>query len=301
MPAGGFMKRLILAALLLGTTGCGGDPATRVIDGMEASYSKEGRLDAITINLDEDGNARLWAGKRRGIIVRDGQGYLMNERRVPIDKTKFKMEPIAALRADVMAALSDAAEAARKRAEVAETAAKEAGELRPDGTRVLRLPDGREMVFTPPLVVTFQVVMVGTEEVGRRTGKVWRVSAVGDPRPNGLEAVMSNDADLAPVGRLIRMHMAPADVAALEPEGTRRNLAKAAAEMFGKGSLLRLSVRGEAGQALELYRLQRFGSASFRGAVLALPATVLDRKTLRYDLKVLTPIEDDSPMRGVRR
>ncbi|WP_066660646.1 hypothetical protein [Sphingomonas sp. CCH9-H8] len=99
------MKRPILAAILLGTAGCGGDPATRVIDGLEASYSKEGRLDAITINFDEDGNARLWAGKRRGIIVRDGQDYLMNERRVAIDKTKYKMEPVAALRGDVMAAL----------------------------------------------------------------------------------------------------------------------------------------------------------------------------------------------------
>lgn len=89
------MKRLILAAILLATAGCGGDPATRVIDGLEASYSKEGRLDAITINFDNDGNARLWAGKRRGIILRDGQDYLMNERRVAIDKTKYKMEPVA--------------------------------------------------------------------------------------------------------------------------------------------------------------------------------------------------------------
>lgn len=295
------MKRLILAAILLGTTGCGGDPATRIIDGMEASYSKEGRLDAITINLDADGNARLWAGKRRGIIVRDGQDYLMNERRVPIDKTKYKMEPIAALRGDVMAALSDAAEIARKRADKAEAEAMASGELRADGTRVVRLPDGREMHFTPRPEVKFQVVMVGTEEVGGRTGKVWRLSAVGDPRPNGLEAVISNDADLAPVGRLIRMHMAPADVAALEPEGTRRNVAKAAAEMFGKGTLLRLSIRGEAGQTLELYRLARFAPAQFRGGVLALPATVLNRQTLRDDLKVLTPVEDDSPMRGAQR
>ena len=295
------MKRLILAAILLGTTGCGGDPATRVIDGIEASYSKEGRLDAITINFDEDGNARLWAGKRRGIIVRDGQDYLMNERRVAIDKTKYKMEPVAALRGDVMAALSTLADAQRKRVEQAEAAAKASGELRPDGTRVLRLPDGREMLFTPPPVVTFRVIQVGTEEVGGRSGKVWRLSAIGDPRPNGLEAVMSSDPALAQVGRLIRMHMAPADVAALEPEGTRRNLAKAAAELFGKGTLLRLSMRGEAGQALELYRLQRFGPASFRGAVLQLPATVRDRNTLRDDLKVLTPVEDDSPMRGVQR
>ena len=295
------MKRLILAAILLGTAGCGGDPATRVIDGIEASYSKEGRADAITINFDDDGNARLWAGKRRGIIVRDGQDYLMNERRVAIDKRKYKMEPVAALRADVMAALSDAAEIARKRAAAADAAAKASGELRDDGTRVIRLSDGREMHLTPRPEVKFRVVMVGTEEVGGRTGKVWRLSAIGDPRPNGLEAVMSNDADLAPVGRLIRMHMAPADVAALEPEGTRRNVAKAAAEMFGKGTLLRLSVRGEAGQALELYRLARFGPASFRGGVLMLPPTVHDRKTLRGDLKVLTPIEDDSPMRGVQR
>ncbi len=295
------MKRLILGAILLGTTGCGVDPATRVIDGMEASYSKEGRADAITINIDADGNTRLWAGKRRGIIVRDGKDYLMNERRVPIDKTKYKMEPVAALRADVMAALSDAAEIARKRAAAAEAAAKASGELREDGTRVIRLSDGREMHFTPRPEVKFQVVMVGTEEVGGRTGQVWRLSAIGDPRPNGLEAVMSSDADLAPVGRLIRMHMAPADVAALEPEGTRRNVAKAAAEMFGKGTLLRLSVRGEAGQTLELYRLARFAPAKFRGAVLALPATVHDRKTLRDDLKVLTPVEDDSPMRGVQR
>ncbi|MBA4760446.1 hypothetical protein [Sphingomonas sp.] len=294
------MKRLILAAILLGTAGCGGDPATRVIDGIEASYSKEGRLDAITINFDDDGNARLWAGKRRGIIVRDGQDYLMNERRVAIDKTKYKMEPVAALRGDVMAALSALADAQRKRVEQAEAAAKASGELRPDGTRVVRLYDGREMLITPPPVVTFQVVPVGTEEVGGRSGKVWRLSAVGDPRPNGLEAVMSSDPELAQVGRLIRMHMAPADVAALEPEGTRRNLAKAAAELFGKGTLLRLSVRGEAGQTMELYRLQRFGPASFRGAVLMLPATVRDRKTLREDLKVLTPVEDDSPMRGVR-
>lgn len=295
------MKRLILAAILLGTGGCGGDPATRVIDGMEASYSKEGRADAITINFDADGNARLWAGKRRGIIVRDGQDYLMNERRVAIDKTKYKMEPVAALRGDVMAALSALADAQRKRVEQAEAAAKASGELRPDGTRVVRLYDGREMLITPPPVVTFQVIQVGTEEVGGRSGAVWRLSAVGDPRPNGLEAVMANDPALAQVGRLIRMHMAPADVAALEPEGTRRNLAKAAAELFGKGTLLRLSVRGDAGQALELYRLQRFGPASFRGAVLQLPATVRDRKTLREDLKVLTPVEDDSPMRGVRR
>lgn len=295
------MKRLILAAVLLGTTSCGGDPATRVIDGLEASYSKEGRPDAITINLDDDGNARLWAGKRRGIIVRDGQDYLMNERRVAIDKTKYKMEPVAALRGDVMAALSALADAQRKRVEQAEAAAKASGELRPDGTRVLRLPDGREMLFTPPPVVNFQVIQVGTEEVGGRSGKVWRLSAIGDPRPNGLEAVMSSDPALAQVGRLIRMHMAPADVAALEPEGTRRNLAKAAAELFGKGTLLRLSVRGEAGQTLELYRLQRFGPASFRGAVLQLPATVRDRNTLRDDLKVLTPVEDDSPMRGVQR
>lgn len=295
------MKRLILAVILLGTAGCGGDPATRVIDGIEASYSKEGRFDAITINFDDDGNARLWAGKRRGIIVRDGQDYLMNERRVAIDKTKYKMEPVAALRGDVMAALSALADAQRKRVEQAEAAAKASGELRPDGTRVVRLYDGREMLITPPPVVTFQVVPVGTEEVGGRSGKVWRLSAVGDPRPNGLEAVMSSDPELAQVGRLIRMHMAPADVAALEPEGTRRNLAKAAAELFGKGTLLRLSVRGEAGQTMELYRLQRFGPASFRGAVLMLPATVRDRKTLREDLKVLTPVEDDSPMRGVRR
>lgn len=293
------MKRLILSAVLLGTTGCGGDPATRGIEGLEASYSKEGRLDAITINLDSDGNARLWAGKRRGIVVRDGQDYLMNERRVVIDKTKYKMEPIAALRADVMAALSDAAEAARKRAEAAKAVAKASGELREDGVRELRLPDGRVMRFTPPPVVTFKVTMVGTEDVSGRSGKVWRLSAVGDPRPNGIEAVMSSDVDLAPVGRLMRMHMAPADVAALEPEGTRRNLAKATAELFGKGSLLRLSVRGEAGQALELYRLQRFGAAKFVGGVLALPAVILDRKTLRDDLKVLTPVEDDSPMRGV--
>lgn len=295
------MKRLILAAILLGTAGCGGDPATRVIDGIEASYSKEGRADSITINFDDDGNARLWAGKRRGIIVRDGQDYLMNERRVAIDKTKYKMEPVAALRGDVMAALSALADAQRKRVEQAEAAAKASGELRPDGTRVVRLYDGREMLITPPPVATFQVVPVGTEEVGGRSGKVWRLSAVGDPRPNGLEAVMSSDPELAQVGRLIRMHMAPADVAALEPEGTRRNLAKAAAELFGKGTLLRLSVRGEAGQTMELYRLQRFGPASFRGAVLMLPATVRDRKTLREDLKVLTPVEDDSPMRGVRR
>ncbi len=295
------MKRLILAAILLGTAGCGGDPATRVIDGLEASYSKEGRLDAITINLDDDGNARLWAGKRRGIIVRDGQDYLMNERRVAIDKTKYKMEPVAALRGDVMAALSALADAQRKRVEQAEAAAKASGELRPDGTRVLRLPDGREMLFTPPPVVNFQVIQVGTEEVGGRSGKVWRLSAIGDLRPNGLEAVMSSDPALAQVGRLIRMHMAPADVAALEPERTRRNLAKAAAELFGKGTLLRLSVRGEVGQTLELYRLQRFGPASFRGAILQLPATVRDRKTLRDDLKVLTPVEDDSPMRGVQR
>lgn len=295
------MKRLILAAILLGTAGCGGDPATRVIDGLEASYSKEGRPDAITINLDDDDNARLWAGKRRGIIVRDGQDYLMNERRVAIDKTKYKMEPVAALRGDVMAALSALADAQRKRVEQAEAAAKASGELRPDGTRVLRLPDGREMLFTPPPVVNFQVIQVGTEEVGGRSGKVWRLSAIGDPRPNGLEAVMSNDPALAQVGRLIRMHMAPADVAALEPEGTRRNVAKAAAELFGKGTLLRLSVRGEVGQTLELYRLQRFGPASFRGAILQLPATVRDRKTLRDDLKVLTPVEDDSPMRGVQR
>lgn len=295
------MKRLILAAILLGTAGCGGDPATRVIDGLEASYSKEGRPDAITINLDDDGNARLWAGKRRGIIVRDGQDYLMNERRVAIDKTKYKMEPVAALRGDVMAALSALADAQRKRVEQAEAAAKASGELRPDGTRVLRLPDGREMLFTPPPVVNFQVIQVGTEEVGGRSGKVWRLSAIGDPRPNGLEAVMSSDPALAQVGRLIRMHMAPADVAALEPEGTRRNVAKAAAELFGKGTLLRLSVRGEVGQTLELYRLQRFGPASFRGAILQLPATVRDRKTLRDDLKVLTPVEDDSPMRGVQR
>lgn len=295
------MKRLILAAILLGTAGCGGDPATRVIDGLEASYSKEGRPDAITINLDDDGNARLWAGKRRGIIVRDGQDYLMNERRVAIDKTKYKMEPVAALRGDVMAALSALADAQRKRVEQAEAAAKASGELRPDGTRVLRLPDGREMLFTPPPVVNFQVIQVGTEEVGGRSGKVWRLSAIGDPRPNGLEAVMSSDPALAQVGRLIRMHMAPADVAALEPEGTRRNVAKAAAELFGKGTLLRLSVRGEVGQTLELYRLQRFGPASFRGGILQLPATVRDRKTLRDDLKVLTPVEDDSPMRGVQR
>lgn len=295
------MKRLILAAVLLGTTSCGGDPATRVIDGLEASYSKEGRPDAITINLDDDGNARLWAGKRRGIIVRDGQDYLMNERRVAIDKTKYKMEPVAALRGDVMAALSALADAQRKRVEQAEAAAKASGELRPDGTRVLRLPDGREMLFTPPPVVNFQVIQVGTEEVGGRSGKVWRLSAIGDPRPNGLEAVMSSDPALAQVGRLIRMHMAPADVAALESEGTRRNVAKAAAELFGKGTLLRLSVRGEVGQTLELYRLQRFGPASFRGAILQLPATVRDRKTLRDDLKVLTPVEDDSPMRGVQR
>lgn len=295
------MKRLILAAVLLGTTSCGGDPATRVIDGLEASYSKEGRPDAITINLDDDGNARLWAGKRRGIIVRDGQDYLMNERRVAIDKTKYKMEPVAALRGDVMAALSALADAQRKRVEQAEAAAKASGELRPDGTRVLRLPDGREMLFTPPPVVNFQVIQVGTEEVGGRSGKVWRLSAIGDPRPNGLEAVMSSDPALAQVGRLIRMHMAPADVAALEPEGTRRNVAKAAAELFGKGTLLRLSVRGEVGQTLELYRLQRFGPASFRGGILQLPATVRDRKTLRDDLKVLTPVEDDSPMRGVQR
>lgn len=295
------MKRLILATILLGTAGCGGDPATRVIDGVEASYSKEGRADAITINFDDDGNARLWAGKRRGIIVRDGQDYLMNERRVAIDKTKYKMEPVAALRGDVMAALSALADAQRKRVEQAEAAAKASGELRPDGTRVVRLYDGREMLITPPPVVTFQVVPVGTEEVGGRSGKVWRLSAVGDPRPNGLEAVMSSDPALAQVGRLIRMHMAPADVAALEPEGTRRNLAKAAAELFGKGTLLRLSVRGEAGQTLELYRLQRFGPASFRGAMLQLPATVRDRNNLREDLKVLTPVEDDSPMRGVQR
>lgn len=298
------MKRLILAAILLGTAGCGGDPATRVIDGMEAVYGKEGRADAITINFDDDGNARLWAGKRRGIVVRDGQDYLMNERRVAMGDRKYKMEPIAALRGDVMAALSALADARRKRAEKVEADARAAGTLIEGRARDIRLPDGRVLRITappPPPVLTFQVIKVGTEEVGGRSGTVWRLSAIGDPRPNGLEAVMSSDPALAQVGRLIRMHMAPADVAALEPEGTRRNLAKAAAELFGKGTLLRLSVRGEAGQTLELYRLQRFGPASFRGAVLQLPATVLDRNTLRDDLKVLTPVEDDSPMRGVQR
>jgi len=285
------MKRLILVAAIVGVSGCASDPATAVIDGFEASYSKEGRTDAIVVSLAKNGDARLYAGKRRGIVRHGGLDYLMNEKRVAIDDTKFRMEPIAALRSDVIGMLEDLAEAARRRESVA-----------PDprsGVREVRLPDGRIVRFEPPPVVQFKVEQIGTEEVAGRRGQVWRLSAIGDGRPNGLEAVTTTDKALASVGRLIALHLAPPEMAELQEEGTPRNFARAIADLFGTGALLRLSVRGDAGQTQELFRLERFGPVSFRGSVLALPQTVLDRKTLRGDLDVLTPIEEVAPVRMI--
>ena len=282
------MKRLILAATLFGMTGCGGDPATAVIDGLEASYSKDGRPDAIVVSLAGNGDARLYAGKRRGIVRRDGLDYLMNEKRVAIDGTKFRMEPIAALRSDVIGMLEDLAEAARRRRAAEPDAT--------PGAREVRLPDGRVFRFEPPPVLQFKVEQIGTEEVAGRRGQVWRLSVIGDGRPNGLEAVTTTDKALSPVGRLIALHLAPPEVAELQQEGTRRNFARALADLLGTGALLRLSVRGDAGQTQELFRLERFGPGSFRGSVLALPPTILDRKTLRGDLEVLAPSDEVAPM-----
>ncbi|MFL9839547.1 hypothetical protein ABS767_01110 [Sphingomonas sp. ST-64] len=281
------MKRSILAAALFGLAGCAGDPATAVIDGLEASYSKDGRPDAIVVSLAENGDARLYAGKRRGIVRRDGLDYLMNEKRVAIDGTKFRMEPIAALRSDVVG-MEDLAEAARRR---------RAAELdATPGVREVRLPDGRVFRFAPPPVLQFKVEQIGTEEVAGRRGQVWRLSAIGDGRPNGLEAVTTTDKALAPVGRLVALHLAAPEIAELQQEGTPRNFARALADLLGTGALLRLSVRGDAGQTQELFRLMRFGPGSFRGSVLELPKTVLDRTTLRGDLEILAPSEEVAPM-----
>lgn len=162
--------------------------------------------------------------------------------------------------------------------------------------REVRLPDGRVFRFEPPPVLRFKVEQIGTEEVAGRRGQVWRLSVIGDGRPNGLEAVTTTDKDLALVGKLIALHLAAPEVAELHPEGTPRNFARALADLLGSGALLRLSVRGDAGQTQELFRLARFGAGSFRGSVLELPKTLLDRKTLRGDLEILAPSEEVAPM-----
>ncbi len=260
---------------------CGSDDK---VDGLIVSYRKEARPEALIVRVAPDGRASLKQDKN-GIVSRGGVDWLVRMQRVQMNSKQYRLEPVAASRTDVMQLMAEREEERLQRIAAAGPAARR-------GITSYNLPDGRRIRFAPPKRIEFKVEQVGTEEVAGRRGTVWRVSAVGDRTPVGYEAVMSRDADLKPVGRLIAMHMAPVDVAALAPEGTARSLSGAMAAMFTKGTLLRLSMRTENGAATELFRLEKVEKARLGVGDFALPGRIFGQDALRKPGGAMIPVID---------
>lgn len=276
-------------SLLVMLAGCGADPAEEMVEGLVASYSKEARVAALVVSIADDGRGALYQD-REGIVSRGGVDWLISERRIQINPGQYRLEPVATSRRDLIEAIAiDVGGQQQQMALAGETGRPRTVEhVMPNGRRV-------RIRIVPPKPLQYKVEEVGIEEVAGRRGQVWRISVIGDAKRPSHEVVMSSDRDLAAIGRMIRLHMAPDDIPEVRPERIPGSLSGTMQTVFGKGTMLRLSMRGQDGRTLDFYRLEKVERTRINATTLALPGRILDQTELGSPYEMLAPSADNSP------
>ncbi|NIJ21860.1 hypothetical protein FHS95_003571 [Sphingomonas naasensis] len=127
---------------------------------------------------------------------------------------------------------------------------------------------------TPRSLATQQnlaLAKVGDEAVGGRRGTLW-TAGIDKPGANKIEAVMSADPDLAPVGKILAGTVDSA-LRAFGDVLPMANLGDTMRELFAKGTPLRFVLMAEV-------RLKSVSTTAIDAARFALPGPVIDASTL---------------------
>ena len=115
-----------------------------------------------------------------------------------------------------------------------------------------------------PTAPPVEVHETGTEQVAGRTGRVFRIGSGED----SVDAVVSPDEDLAPLGRALNFHFGPM-IRAMSPN--MREVGEAIIGVLDRGALLRLGA---------MWRLESLDRAPLPASLFTLPSAPISRDEL---------------------
>lgn len=238
-------QRLLTAAILIGAAPAHAD--------ITAHYGNQDGLVAMTAEADAKGDVRIGYGNQYAILRRDGMIYvLMGDLSGPF-----------AVRQDDWIAVTFG-----KMRQFMQSHRTESGTTTPP-------PD-----LTGP---SFVIVQGGRETVAGRTGTVWTLRLKDPPAhaaKDGLDLVLTEDSDLAPIGALMAEQMKAAAASMEDALGHKESMFEQLDDVFAKGTVIRFS---------NILSLQSVDAKPIPASEFELPAMVLTRAQYEARAKLGTP------------
>jgi hypothetical protein len=115
----------------------------------------------------------------------------------------------------------------------------------------------------------YEIVAGGAERVGGRSGTLWSLQEHGKPPSTVFQFVISDDPDLAPVGRAFAAQFFASASGMGSMIGSVPAFAAKANEIFAKGTVIRMG---------HMLRLESVSKDPIPAADFALPAVILSRE-----------------------